>query len=143
MSNTNTTQKSRDREALDLQLCIGQVVDLTSVLLTSGLTEGNHGDFLEALDDDKIDPSLRRLKAHWDLSEQDADELTDRLVDDMEFGVAVQFKTPVREGKSDPSWGCYWVHWVHASSLEKAWELGAEWARSKIAAAAEKEATHG
>lgn len=143
---------NRDNEAFHQGLAVVQVIDLTSVLPTCGLTKIDEvEDFIEAVESMRhpslapLADTLKRLRqmdgapADYEL---DIDMCSDALLDELKLGFALRVQTPVRS-KGHANWGCCYETWVHDWTFEKAWRHAVEWAQAHAAADAAKAVAHG
>lgn len=147
-----TTKTNRDFEAFEYGVAVVQVIDLTSLLPTCGLNRiDDADDFIEAIIDRrhpsleplaKVVDQLREMDGIDDDEEIDADMLSDCLLDDQKFGLALQVMTPVR-GEGGVSWGHCYSTWVYAWTFDAAWKLAVEWAKERAATHRAKGTDHG
>lgn len=146
------TKPNRDAEAYEHSVAVVQVIDLTSLLPTCGLSRFDDADdFIEAIvsrQHPSLEPlaevvdQLREMDGLEDDDEIDAYMLSDCLLDWFKLGFALQVMTPVRtDGGS--SWGHCYLTWVYAWTFDGAWRHAVEWAKERATTHRAKGADHG
>lgn len=112
------------------RLLAEQIVDLASLLAT-GQPTNSFQHFLDDLCDSECHQSVAPFLALIDLDSDDDQDCIDALINGIaEPGLLVQLHTPSPDWDTLNPWGCIRTTWVHAKSLDEAYQLGAAWVDS-------------